>query len=78
LLIFTGARRLKFTTAAICPISEASSPHALYRTDLMIWTKTILVVYFAAFFAQTTDMPPVPVAKQTEDFALKFAPRRAN
>jgi hypothetical protein len=32
-LIFTGARRLKFTTAAICSISEAFTPHARGRTD---------------------------------------------
>lgn len=28
MLIFTGARRLKFTTAAICSISEAATPYA--------------------------------------------------
>jgi hypothetical protein len=37
----------------------------------MFWTKTILVLGLTAFFAQSGDMPPVPVAKQTEEFALK-------
>jgi hypothetical protein len=71
LLIFTGARRLKSTTAAICSISEACMPHALGRTDVMILAKAILVPCFAALFAQSGDMPPTPVAKQTEPFAVK-------
>jgi hypothetical protein len=37
----------------------------------MFWTKTIVVLGLTAFFAQSGDMPPVPVAKQTEEFALK-------
>jgi hypothetical protein len=37
----------------------------------MFRTKTILVLGLTAFFAQSGDMPPVPVAKQTEEFALK-------
>ena len=37
----------------------------------MVWTKTILILCFAAFFAQSGDMTPVPVTKQTEEFALK-------
>jgi hypothetical protein len=31
----------------------------------------ILVLGLTAFFVQSGDMPPVPVAKQTEEFALK-------
>jgi hypothetical protein len=37
----------------------------------MFWTKTILVLCFAAFFPQSGDMPPTPVTTQTEEFALK-------
>ncbi|HEY1468875.1 MAG TPA: hypothetical protein VGF61_07510 [Candidatus Acidoferrum sp.] len=37
----------------------------------MICPKTILVLCFAALFAQRADMPPTPVARQTEEFALK-------
>jgi hypothetical protein len=37
----------------------------------MFWTKTILVLCFAAFFAQSGDMPPIPVTRQTEEFARK-------
>jgi len=37
----------------------------------MSWTKTILVLCFAVFFPQSGDMPPTPVTKQTEEFALR-------
>jgi hypothetical protein len=45
LLIFTGARRLKFTTATICSISEASSPHALSAAPISCFG-LILVLCF--------------------------------
>jgi hypothetical protein len=44
---------------------------ALCHSNLMFWTKTIVVLGLTAFFAQSGDMPPVPVARQTEEFALK-------
>jgi hypothetical protein len=36
----------------------------------MVWSKTIRIFSFAAFFAQGGDMTPVPVTRQTEEFAL--------
>jgi hypothetical protein len=37
----------------------------------MFWTKAILVLCLAAFFAQSGDVPPIPVTKQAEELALK-------
>jgi hypothetical protein len=37
----------------------------------MILARAILVLCFAALFAQSGDMPPTPVAQQTEEFAVK-------
>jgi hypothetical protein len=37
----------------------------------MILAKAILILRFAALFAQSGDVPPTPVATQTEEFAVK-------
>jgi hypothetical protein len=44
---------------------------ALDRANLMSLAKTILILCFAGVFAQSGDMPPTPVSKQMEEFALK-------
>jgi hypothetical protein len=72
LLIFRGAKRFKFTIAAICSIFEDFfAARQISCTNAMYWTKNLLILIFVASFAQNVHMPPIPVTKQLEEFALK-------
>jgi hypothetical protein len=71
LLIFTGARRFKFTTAAICSISEASTPHARSAARILCFRlrpSSSSASPLSSLKAATCRLLP---SKQTEESAVK-------